>query len=124
MPDVIAVSLFRCALGTVMRNVLVTYSIMPHVPSRQEPITSTYRKVTRPGHPEAAATSPCVSTYHKLLIDRRVIDDSGRASFVLACIDACLACFKNKMDTNPFAAAAYLPDSNLTLLAVETHKIL
>jgi hypothetical protein len=122
MPDVIAVSLFRCALGTVMRN--VTYSIMPHVPSRQEPITSTYPKSHAIQRPEAAATSPCVSTYHKLLIDRRVIDDSGRASVVLACIDACLACFKNKMDTKPFAAAAYLPASNLTLLAVETHKIL
>jgi len=53
----------------------------------------------------------------KLLINRRAGSSTtqGRAYFCTACIHACLACVKNKTDTNPLAAAAYLPD----LLAVD-----
>ena len=81
--------------------------------------------------PKAAATSPCVSTY--CTVPQTSNQPAGHRSpttqaayplHVLACIHAYFACFKNKMDTNPFAAVAYLPDSNLTLLAVETRKIL
>ena len=38
-----------------------------------------------------------------------------------ACVLGVFYC-KNKMDTNPFVAAACLSNSNLTLLAVETRK--
>ena len=35
-------------------------------------------------------TMRIVSTYHKLPINRQVIDDSGRTSFVLACMHTCV----------------------------------
>ena len=50
----------------------------------------TVQTTRTPSKAKSHVTMRIVSTYHKLPINRQVIDDSGRTSFVLACMHTCV----------------------------------